>query len=152
MASTETKNKNTEDSADRYEDPYRQSSVIPFRIADRGLEIMMITSIRRKRWILPKGIVEPDMTPADSAAKEALEEAGVAGKVSQKCLGRYHYEKWGGVCRCDVFAMQVTQVHKDWLESSEREREWVPYKVALKRIRHKKLRAIVEQFVSKKVN
>ena len=152
MASTETKNGPSEDTKARYEDPFRQSSVIPYRISDQGMEIMMITSIRRKRWILPKGIVEPDMTPFDSAAKEALEEAGVEGKVSSKCLGRYHYEKWGGTCRCDVFALLVTKVHKTWLENDERDREWVPYKIALKRIRHKKLRAIVEDFISKKVN
>ncbi len=152
MATTRQKDVAIEDSEEHYEDPYRQSSVIPYRIGDKGLEILMITSMRRKRWILPKGIVEPDMSPADSAAKEALEEAGVEGKVSAKKLGRYYYKKWGGVCRCDVFALSVTKVHKNWLEREDREREWVPYREAIRRLRHKKLRDIVEQFASKKVN
>lgn len=135
-----------------YEDPFGQSSVIPYRIGDNGLEVMMITSARRGRWILPKGIIEPDMTPEDSAAKEALEEAGVEGKVSQKKLGRYHYKKWGGVCRCDVFALLVTKVHKDWLESDVRKREWVQAKDVPGRIRHKVLRSIVRKFLDKTIH
>lgn len=141
-----------EDSEDLYDDPYRQSSVVPYRIGPKGLEILMITSIKRKRWILPKGIVEPDMTPEDSAAKEALEEAGIEGRVSSKKLGRYHYEKWGGVCRCDVYPMRVTKVHKTWLEKDERDREWVPASEAVKRLRHKKLRALVRKFVEDRKN
>ncbi len=91
------------DSEENYENPFRQSSVLPYRLGKKGLEVLMITSMKRKRWIIPKGIVEPDMTPWDSAAKEALEEAGVEGDVSSQKIGRYHYEKWGGLCRCDVF-------------------------------------------------
>ena len=88
-----------EDSEENYDDPYRQSSVLPYRLIGNRVEIMMITSTKRKRWILPKGIVEPDMTPAESAAKEAMEEAGVEGEVSPVSIGKYHYKKWGGLCR-----------------------------------------------------
>ncbi|WP_371514877.1 NUDIX domain-containing protein [Brevundimonas denitrificans] len=35
------------------------------------------------RWIFPKGMVEDDMTPARSAAKEAWEEAGVRGDIGK---------------------------------------------------------------------
>jgi 8-oxo-dGTP pyrophosphatase MutT (NUDIX family) len=107
----------------------------------------MITSMKRKRWIIPKGIVEPDMTPWDSAAKEALEEAGVEGDVSSQKIGRYHYEKWGGLCRCDVFPLRVTKVHNTWLESEERDRTWVSGDEAVARLRHKKLKAIVRNFI-----
>lgn len=136
-----------EDSEENYDDPHRQSSVLPYRIGKNGLEILMITSIKRGRWIIPKGIVEPDMTPAASAVKEAMEEAGVEGEVSEVSIGKYHYEKWGGLCRCDVFTMRVTVVHDKWLERHERKREWVSAAQAVKRIRHKKLRSIVRKFV-----
>ena len=139
-----------EDSEKNYENPYRQSSVLPYRIGPKGLEIMMITSIKRRRWILPKGIVEPDMTPESSAAKEAFEEAGVEGKVSAQRIGRYRYKKWGETCSCDVFPMRVTKVHKKWLEQHERSRAWVPANEALKRLRHKDLRNIVRKFVEKR--
>ncbi len=41
---------------------YNQSAVIPFRFRRDKLEVLLITSRRRKRWIIPKGIVEQDLT------------------------------------------------------------------------------------------
>jgi 8-oxo-dGTP pyrophosphatase MutT (NUDIX family) len=58
-----------------------QSGVIPYRIENGQIEVMVITSSTGKRWVIPKGLIEPDMTPQDSAAKEAWEEAGLLGKV-----------------------------------------------------------------------
>lgn len=40
-------------------------------------EVLLITSLNTRRWILPKGWLMPDMTLAGSAAREAFEEAGV---------------------------------------------------------------------------
>ena len=62
---------------------YQQSAVIP--IFDD--KIVLITSRRKKRWIIPKGVIELGLAPEDSAAKEALEEAGVVGSVSPRELG-----------------------------------------------------------------
>lgn len=150
MANASEDQHNRKDDESSYDDPFRQSSVLPYRIGDAGLEIMMITSMRRRRWIIPKGIVEPDMTPHDSAAKEALEEAGIEGEVSPTPLGRYHYKKWSGVCKCDVFAMRVETVHDQWLEQDDRDREWVEAKAAVARLRHKQLREIVRKFVEQR--
>lgn len=138
------------DSEENYENPFRQSSVLPYRLGKKGLEVVMITSMKRKRWIIPKGIVEPNMTPWDSAAKEAREEAGIEGDISAQKIGRYHYEKWGGLCRCDVYTMRVTKVHDTWLESEERDRTWVSGDEAVARLRHKKLKAIVRNFIEQR--
>ncbi len=137
-----------EDSEENYENPHRQSSVLPYRLGDGGLEILLITSYRKKRWIIPKGIVEPDMSPEESAAKEALEEAGCEGTVHSERIGSYTYKKWGGVCEVEVFPMRVETVHDTWLEADERDRTWVPANEAAERIGHKKLRSIVKKFVS----
>ena len=40
-----------------------QSAVIPYRSREGQLEILLITSRNSKRWIIPKGIIEPNMTP-----------------------------------------------------------------------------------------
>jgi len=40
----------------------QQSAVIPYQIVDGEIEIMVITSSTGKRWVIPKGLVEPDMT------------------------------------------------------------------------------------------
>ncbi len=130
---------------------YCQSAVIPFRRrhdpsappqGDGELEILMITSRKKKRWVLPKGVREPDLSPGDSAAKEALEEAGIEGTVSSQSAGTYRYAKWGGTCTVEVFTMQVEKVHDTWLESF-RERQWVSLDEALARVREAGLRRIL---------
>jgi 8-oxo-dGTP pyrophosphatase MutT (NUDIX family) len=66
---------------------YKQSGVIPYRKKQGKIEVMLITSRNKGRWIIPKGVIEPDLNPRASAAKEAFEEAGVQGDVHSKLLG-----------------------------------------------------------------
>jgi phosphohistidine phosphatase len=122
---------------------YRQSAVIPFRQGACGIEVLVITTRKRRRWIVPKGIVEPDLTPGRSAAKEADEEAGVRGRVHAGPLGVYEYEKWGGTCRVEVYAMHVQQVMERWPEDF-RSREWVDVPEAVRRIREAGLKRMIE--------
>lgn len=123
---------------------YRQSAVLPYRRRDGGLEVLLITSRGGRRWVLPKGIVEPGMTAPASAAKEAREEAGIEGAVSERSLGSYRQDKWGGTCRIEVFPMRVTAELADWPEAGIRRREWLPLKSAVERVRDKKLRRILK--------
>ncbi len=104
---------------------YNQSGVIPYRVENDEVEILLITSRRRKRWIIPKGIIERDMSPQESAAKEALEEAGVKGRVHAIPLGEYQYKKWNGTCNVAVFPFAVDDVLETWSESGVRQRRWV---------------------------
>ena len=122
---------------------YRQSAVVPYRRRDGDLEVLLITSRGGRRWVLPKGIVEPGMTAASSAAKEAREEAGVEGAASEPALGSYRRKKWGGSCRIEVFPMRVTAEHADWPEARIRRREWLPLKAAIKRVDSRKLGKIL---------
>ena len=82
---------------------YDQSGVIPYRVENGQIQLMVITSRGRKRWIIPKGVIEKDLSPAESAVKEAFEEAGIRGRVSEIPLGEYQYQKWGGTCTVQVF-------------------------------------------------
>lgn len=118
---------------------YTQSAVIPCRLRKGRIEVLLITSRRRKRWIIPKGVVEPGLGARRSAAKEALEEAGIEGYVEQDALGAYTYGKWGGTCTVQVFVMHVRIVHGEW-EEDFRERAWVPLDDAKKNIKNKKLK------------
>ena len=45
-----------------------------------------------------KGIKDPGLSPRESAAKEALEEAGIEGEIADAALGSYTCEKWGATC------------------------------------------------------
>lgn len=109
---------------------YRQSGAVPFRLGPDGPEVLLITSRTNKRWIIPKGVVEPDMTPAESALNEAFEEAGLKGRVVGTPLGSFTYAKWEGTCTVEVFAMAVDKACNDWPERKERQRRWLPLTVA----------------------
>jgi phosphohistidine phosphatase len=119
--------------------------VIPWRLRDGELEIMVILSSKKKHWVVPKGIKEPGMTPQESAAEEAREEAGVEGIVGVDPLGSYVYEKWGAAATCHVYPMEVIRVlpHKQW-DENHRERTWVTPQQALAQLKQPALRPMIE--------
>jgi len=120
-----------------------QSGVIPYRIMDGKIEVMLITSSASKRWVIPKGLIEPNMTPEDSAAKEAWEEAGVLGRVFPDLMGTYEYYKSGSVWQVDVFLLQVETVVENWPEAYKRKRQWVSIPKAIKRVDEPELKLIL---------
>lgn len=123
---------------------YTQSAVIPYRLRDGGLEVLVISSRKGKRWVVPKGIKEPELSFVESAAREALEEAGVRGKVGTTPLGAYDYEKWGGVCSVEVYPMEVDEVVEDALwEERHRARKWVSAAEAQALLEHPTLRDMI---------
>ena len=119
-----------------------QSGVIPYRIQDGELEVMLITSSASKRWVIPKGLIEPDMTPRRFVREEAWEEAGLLGKVFPDLLGTYEYQKSGYICQVEVFLMQVQAVLEIWPEASKRKRQWVSIPKAIKRVNEPELKLI----------
>jgi phosphohistidine phosphatase len=123
---------------------YRQSGVIPYRVRKGELEILLITSRKKRRWIIPKGIIEPDFSARNSAAKEALEEAGARGVVCTKLLGIYQHRKWGRACSVKVYPMLVTRIYKVWNEA-DRDREWVPLNKALKLVSNGGLKRVMKK-------
>ena len=110
---------------------YTQSSVIPYRMNERKLEVLITRSSQKKHWVIPKGIADPGHSLQESAAKEALEEAGVEGDVATDAIGRYQYDKWGATCTVTVYPMAVKHVLGDteW-EEKHRGRQWLPAKQA----------------------
>ena len=130
---------------DPEEPRYPQSAVVPYRRKGKRYEVLMVTSSGGGRWVVPKGLLEPGLSPRQSAAKEALEEAGIEGRVLRPRLGRYRYRKWGGTCEVEVFVMRVDEIHDDWDEAAWRRRAWVPLEKAAARVREPKLRALLRQ-------
>jgi 8-oxo-dGTP pyrophosphatase MutT (NUDIX family) len=104
---------------------------------------MLITSRRRGRWIIPKGVVDPGSTPQESALKEAYEEAGIKGEASAEGLGEYEYNKWGGVCEVKVYLMRVTSVLDAWPESGSRARDWMTVEGAAKAVKEQGLKELI---------
>ena len=129
---------------------YSQSSVIPWRLQDGEVEIMVILSSKKKHWVVPKGIKEPGMTARESAAEEAREEAGVEGTVGVEALGSYVYQKWGAATTCHVYPMEVTRelADEEW-EESHRERSWVSPQQAAAQLQQAALGPMVETLAAR---
>jgi phosphohistidine phosphatase len=127
---------------------YTQASVIPYRIQDGKPQILVIMSNQKKHWGVPKGISDPGQTLQESAAQEALEEAGAKGEVGTLPLGSYTYKKWGAKCLVHVYPMAVSHLLPEsaWQES-HREREWLSPQQAIERIKHKQLRPMIKALV-----
>ncbi|MFH1803562.1 MAG: NUDIX domain-containing protein [Pseudomonadota bacterium] len=128
---------------------YRQSSVIPYRISKNGkIEILLVMSGSGKNLVIPKGAIEPGMNASESAAKEALEEAGAIGTPAPTPIGRYEYDKWGAPCTVEVFAMPVDRLlpEKQW-EESFRTRKWYGGAAAVEAIKRDGLKDILNRFI-----
>ena len=126
---------------------YMQSAVIPYRYRKGNLEVLLITT-RNHNWIIPKGIIENGMTPQESALNEAYEEAGIKGKINNKKVGSYSYEKWGDVCHVKVYPMKVTKVFDNWQEENFRERIWVSVDNAIEYVKNKDVKKILKTFAN----
>ena len=113
-------------------------------------EVLLVTSLRTHRWILPKGWPQDGLTLSQSAAAEAYEEAGVRGEIWPTPLGEYHYLKEkGGVghpCRVEVFPLLVTKTGLAWPEKGERKLHWLPFEQAVRRIAEPELRKLLLSF------
>lgn len=118
----------------------RQAAAIP--IYDG--QVCLVTSRSNRRWVIPKGVIEPGQTAGETALQEAWEEAGLAGILHTEPVGSYLYEKYGTMCQVAVFFMQVTEEADDWPEQMSRNREWLPIDEAISRIREPGLRDILE--------
>ena len=109
----------------------QQFAAMPFRRSDM-IEIMLITSRESHRWIIPKGWPMKGRHPRGTAAREALQEAGIRGQIARKPVGSYTYIKRGlggqqWPCRVDVFPLEVRSERLEWRESEQRIRVWFPF-------------------------
>jgi len=73
-----------------------QVAAVCYRVGGSGIEFLLVRT-RSGRWIFPKGSLEPGLTHAQVAALEAVEEAGVHGRMEEESFARYLRRKRGGV-------------------------------------------------------
>lgn len=130
----------------------QQVAALPWRIG-ANIEIMVISSRGTRRWVIPKGWPMKGRTPQESAAREALEEAGLDGSVGDAPLGYYHYQKLqkNGATehlRVMVFPMQVTRQRKSWPEKAERVTRWMSVEEAAAAVDEPELRQILLDFAA----
>jgi 8-oxo-dGTP pyrophosphatase MutT (NUDIX family) len=126
--------------------PILQAGAVPLRAG----KICLLTSSNGKRWVIPKGVIEPSQSPAETAIQETWEEAGLVGVLQPDPVGSFLYEKWCGTCHVTVFIMQVSDEAADWPERDLRQRQWVTLAEALELLDDEGLCDILRLILGKK--
>ena len=112
----------------------QKSCVIPYRITNGELEFLLVTSIKKHKWIFPKGYIEFNLSAFESAKKEAYEEAGVIGENETLELGAFELKRKNEISLVKVFSMEVTKELKDYPEKNLRKRKWFTFEEAMDRM------------------
>ena len=128
-----------------------QYAALPYRKRPGALDVLLITSRGSGRWIIPKGWPIAGLSPSQTAAREALEEAGITGQTSSERIGTYRYDKrladdTDRDCVVEVFALEVVEQLDSWPEQHQRRREWLTVEEASERVAETELRALIRDF------
>ena len=103
------------------------------RRAAGGLEFLLVQTSQGGRWTFPKGRVEAGETPSAAAAREAAEEAGVAGTIASAPLGVYRYAPARGGSD-DVTAFLLIAERDGLPAEADRTPTWFGFEVARSRL------------------
>ena len=131
-----------------------QNAALPFRQREDGnLEILLVTSRGTGRWIVPKGWPKRKRAPHVTAAREAMEEGGILGKIYQTPLGTFRYEKrhvhFSLPCEVTVFALEVVEQMAEWPERRERSTRWFDVCDAATAVQEPELAALMLNLAAK---
>ena len=115
--------------------PRKQVGALPVRNDAHGeLRVMLMTSRETKRLIVPKGWPMKGRKDHRAAAIEALQEAGVIGRIHKKPIGSYTYWKRLAdrfeLCRVKIFLLEVERQLPVWKEREQRRIGWFRPEIA----------------------
>jgi 8-oxo-dGTP pyrophosphatase MutT (NUDIX family) len=121
----------------------QQSGSIVVRFDAREPRVLLVTAKRnRRRWIFPKGNIEPGETAEEAAVRETREEAGVVGKPIGPA-GTIEYGLLGFNIRVKYF-LTLLQREAGPPEKG-RERAWCGYDEALERLSFRSMRRLLRK-------
>ena len=132
--------------------PRRQFAALPWRrTADGAVEVLLITSRETRRWVIPKGWGKKKEPGALAAAREALEETGVHGRITDEPIGKYRYEKLmksgqPQAVRVHVYALEVETERTTWPEKAIRDKLWIAPDHAARLVDEPELKALLLEF------
>ena len=127
-----------------------QYGVLPYRTDAAGeLEILLITSKERRRWVIPKGNPIPFFLNYESAAREAFEEAGVEGRIAtdaDRQLPLREAPPPAGAAAGDRHRLSAAghpRRPRHWPERGERELRWFAPDEAAEAVEEPELKVII---------
>lgn len=129
-----------------------QFAALCYRVRKDKVQVLLVTSRGSGRWIVPKGWPMDGKTPAESAAQEAWEEAGVVGTPDWRPLGMFSYSKVLDdeeddlPCVAMVYGVRVKSVATEFPEVGQRKRKWVSRKKAASMVDEPELARILRDF------
>ena len=130
--------------------PILQVAALCLRGVGGQTQVLLIRSLERNRWILPKGWPMKGKTLAEAAEIEAWEEAGVRGVVNPQAIGIFSTKKRrGSGVRQDsdvhVFELRVTSESEDFPEAEQRKSRWFSMTEAADKLQEPELRALISR-------
>ena len=123
-----------------------QIGVLPYFFRGGRLYLVIVTNSAQSRWIIPKGHPETDMSRAEVAVMEAMEEAGVIGSCQPGLRIPCHRK---GEKALYIYPLKVTTVLKKWPEMDWRKREVLPVRKALKMISDPELSQCIQRITTR---
>ena len=128
-----------------------QVAALCFKLSDiNKVEVLLVTSRRSKRWVIPKGWPIKGLKAHKAAEQEALEEAGAVGNILDFCIGKYSYLKELNnkyiPCKVKVYPLNVIELIEDYKEREQRTRTWVSLKFASENVLEPELKRILKNF------
>lgn len=116
-----------------------QVAAVCYRVRRSAIEFLLVQT-RGGRWIFPKGSAEPGLTPAQAAALEAFEEAGVHGRIEEASFAGYVRRRTGdprdsGAIELTVKAYLCEVLWLDPPQELDRHPTWFSARKAKRRLR-----------------
>jgi 8-oxo-dGTP pyrophosphatase MutT (NUDIX family) len=133
-----------------------QYGALPYRLTKAGVfQILLVTTRRNGKWIIPKGWPIKGLTPKETAAREAYEEAGARGDMKRRISAAYSYDKLlddKGItvpCEVKVFPLRVRRMEKVWPEQRQRVVRWFEPAEAIEAVAEPGLKTLIELLAAK---
>ena len=133
-----------------------QAAALPV-LSNQGGEprVVMVTTRGSGRWSLPKGNLMVGFEPHQAAQQEALEEAGLVGRVKKKSIGSYPFWKrldgFWVLATVMVFPMKVERRIEDYKEIGMRQVQDFTFFEAEENVFEPGLKAIIRAYGERKL-
>jgi 8-oxo-dGTP pyrophosphatase MutT (NUDIX family) len=122
---------------------------------DDNLLVLLVTSRETGRWVIPKGWTAKRLKPHEAAAREAMEEGGLTGKIGTKPIGTYRYfrphPQGDQLHIVSVYLFSVRSALDHWPEEAQRKRAWFSTSAAARLVAEPELRSLITRLGRLKV-